>query len=219
MTPKSFFLSESIHDYVVAHTSSLDDVARALIDETTALGGIARMQIAPDQGVLLTLLTELVGADHAIEVGTFTGFSALCIARGLRPGGRLTCCDVSEEWTSIGRRYWEQAGLADRIELRLGPALDTLRALPDDVTIDLAFVDADKGNYLAYYDELVPRLRPGGVLLADNVLWGGAIADDANQEHDTVALRQFNDRVVADERMEVVLLTIGDGLTVARRRA
>ena len=218
MTPKSFFLTETVHDYVVAHTTALDDVARALIEETSALGGISRMQIAPDQGVLLTMLTELVGASKAIEVGTFTGFSALCIARGLRPGGRLTCCDVSDEWTSIGRRHWEQAGVADRIDLRLAPALETLRSLPREPDVDLAFVDADKGNYLNYYDELVPRLRPGGLLLADNVLWGGGVVDDGNQEDDTVALRRFNDRVVADDRMETVMLTIGDGLTVARRR-
>src|SRR4051812_14930757 len=157
--PKSFQLSAEIHDYLVQHGTPPDDIERALIQETAALGDIARMQIAPEQGALLRLLTSLLGVTRAIEIGTFTGYSALCIARGLAPGGRLLCCDVSDEWTKIGRPHWEAAGVADRIELRLGPALDTLTSLPDEATFDLAFIDADKPNYLAYYEELLPRLR------------------------------------------------------------
>lgn len=216
--PKSFFLDEATHGYVLSHSTPLDAVAQALVDETAAMGRISGMQIAPDQGQLLTLLTAMVGTVRAIEVGTFTGFSALCIARGLRPGGQLLCCDVSTEWTSIGQPHWEAAGVADRIDLRIAPALETLRALPADPVVDLAFVDADKGNYVAYFEELVPRLRPGGLLLADNVLWHGAVLDPEAADDDTVALQAFNDHVANDSRVETVMLTIGDGMTIARKR-
>jgi caffeoyl-CoA O-methyltransferase len=163
------------------------------------------------------MLARLLGARRAVEVGTFTGYSSLCIARGLADGGTLLCCDVSEEWTAIGRRAWERAGVADRIELRIAPALDTLRALPAEPVIDLVFIDADKPNYSAYWDELVLRVRPGGVLLADNVLWSGRIVDGSVSDENTDALRQFNDKVAADERVEVVVLTAFDGLTIARK--
>src|SRR5690348_2570078 len=171
--PKSFFLSEAVPTYLFDHGTPPDDVQRALIEETAALGGISGMQISPEQGAFMTVFTQLLGTRRAIEVGTFTGYSALCIARGLADGGRLTCCDVSEEWTSIGRRYWERAGVADRIELIIGPAADTLRALPVDVGFDLAFIDADKPNYAVYYEEVLRRLRPNGVIMVDNVLWSG----------------------------------------------
>jgi caffeoyl-CoA O-methyltransferase len=207
-------------DYVVDHGSwPVGDVLARLRAETLELGGVARMQIGPDQGQLLTFLTRLVGVHQAVEVGTFTGYSSLCIARGLAEGGRLLCCDVSEEWTSVARRAWERAGLSDRIDLRLAPALDTLRGLPAGARIDLAFIDADKAGYVAYWDELVPRVRTGGLLLADNVLWGGRITDDpGDDDGDLVALRAFNDHVAADERVDVVILPAFDGLTVARRR-
>ncbi len=218
MTPKSFQLSTPLHDYLLAHTTALDAVQHALIAETEALGGIARMQVAPEQGALLTVLTELVGATNAVEVGTFTGYSSLCIARGLAPGGRLLCCDVSEEWTSIAARHWEAGGVADLIDLRIAPALDTLQALPVDTTIDLAFIDADKPGYVAYVGEIVPRLRPGGLLLIDNVLWSGSVADPSITDDDTEAIRRCNDIVVTDERLEVVMLPVADGLTIARRR-
>jgi caffeoyl-CoA O-methyltransferase len=172
------------------------------------------MQIAPEQGAFMTLLTRVLGVRNAVEVGTFTGYSALSIARGLAPGGRLLCCDVSEEWTSIGREHWQRAGVADRIDLRIAPALDTLRALPADRTVDLAFIDADKPNYIGYYDELVPRLAPTGVILVDNVLWGGRIVDGSTVDDNTVALRAFNDHVVADARVDQVMLPISDGLTM-----
>jgi caffeoyl-CoA O-methyltransferase len=175
------------------------------------------MQIAPEQGAFLTILTRLIGARQAVEVGTFTGYSALSIARGLPTGGRLLCCDVNEEWTSIGRRYWAEAGLSDRIELRLGPAVDTLAALPAGVSLDLAFIDADKPNYGRYYDEILCRLRPNGVILVDNVLWHGAVVDDSHDAN-VDAIRAFNDRIAGDDRVEAVMLPISDGLTLIRKR-
>ena len=178
---------------------------------------MAGMQIGDDQGQLLTMMARLVGARRAVEVGTFTGYSSLCIARGLGEGGSLLCCDVSEEWTAIGVQAWEEAGLRDRIELRIAPALDTLRGLPSEADIDLVFIDADKTGYIDYWEALVPRVRPGGVLLVDNVLWSGRVVDQSVTDEDTVALRRFNDVVAADVRVEVVLLTAFDGLTIARK--
>jgi caffeoyl-CoA O-methyltransferase len=216
--PKSFFLSPEIQQYLVAHGTPPDVVQQALIEETKALGGISMMQISPEQGAFMTLFTRVVGARNVVEVGTFTGYSALCIARGLPADGHLLCCDVSEEWTAVGRKYWEQAGVADRIELKIAPAVETLRALPADETIDLAFVDADKPSYGAYYDELLPRLRPNGVILVDNVLWGGSVIDDDPDDANRVAIRAFNDRVAADDRVDAVMLPLGDGLTLLRKR-
>jgi caffeoyl-CoA O-methyltransferase len=216
---RSFVVTDEVRAYAVAHGSVRpDEVMRRLRSETAALGDVAGMQIGEDQGQLLTMLTRLVGARRAVEVGTFTGYSSLCIARGLADGGSLLCCDVSEEWTSIARRAWSEAGLADRIELRLAPALDTLRALPQEADLDLVFIDADKPGYAAYWGELVPRVRPGGLLLVDNVLWSGRIVDDEVSDTNTDALRRFNDLVAADDRVEVVVLTAFDGLTLARRR-
>jgi caffeoyl-CoA O-methyltransferase len=217
MTPKSAFLAPPLQSYLVDHSSGADDVLRDLAAETAALGGISSMQIAPEQGAFMGLLARLVRPRFAVEVGTFTGYSAICVARGLAPGGRLLCCDVSEEWTAVARRYWERAGVAESIELRLAPALDTLRALPAEASVDLAFVDADKGGYVAYWEELVPRLNPGGVLLVDNVLWSGRVVDPDAADDDTVALRAFNDHAAADERVELVMLPLADGLTMARR--
>lgn len=216
--PKTVAVTPEIHGYLVAHSSPLDDVQRSLIEATQALGAVSGMQIAPEQGALMTLLTKLVDARFAVEVGTFTGYSALCIARGLAPGGRLLCLDISEEWTSVGRRHWAEAGVDDRIDLRIGPAAEALRSLPADPPIDLAFIDADKGGYRTYYDEIVARLRPGGLVLLDNVLWGGAVVDAGDTGDDVVAIRAVNDHVAADPRVEAVLLPISDGLTIARRR-
>jgi caffeoyl-CoA O-methyltransferase len=222
---RALTVTAELVDYAVAHGSELPGpVLDDLRAETAALGPPAGMQIGPDEGQLLTLLTRLVGARQAVEVGTFTGYSSLCIARGLAPGGALTCCDVSEEWTAIARRAWDRAGLADRIELRIAPALDTLRSLPAEPHIDLAFIDADKGGYVGYWDELVPRVRPGGLLLADNVLWSGRVVEsprpaEANEPDDnTRAIRAFNDHVAADDRVDVAVLPAFDGLTIARRR-
>lgn len=215
MSPKSFLLTDELHAYLLDHSTAVDDVTRRLIDRTEALGPLGRMQVAPEQGLLLTLLTRLIGARSAVEVGTFTGLSALCIARGLGEGGRLLCCDISEEWTAIGRAAWEEAGVADRIELRIAPAVQTLRALPTDPTVDLAFVDADKGSYGLYISELVPRLRPGGLLLVDNTLWGGAVLDSTDEGADTLAIRECNDQLAADDRVTTLLLPVADGLTMA----
>jgi caffeoyl-CoA O-methyltransferase len=215
---RALTVTNELVDYAVAHGTWADDpVLTDLREETTALGPVATMQIGPDQGQLLTLFARVVGARRAVEVGTFTGYSSLCIVRGLAAEGTMLCCDVSEEWTALARRAWERAGVAERIELRIGPALETLRALPPEAAIDLAFIDADKGGYWDYWDELVPRMRPGGVLLADNVLWSGRVADDEGDE-DTRAIRSFNDRVAADDRVEVVVLPAFDGLTIALRR-
>jgi caffeoyl-CoA O-methyltransferase len=216
-------LTAELVDYAVAHGSwAVDPVLADLHDETAGLGAVAGMQIGPEQGQLLTMLTRLVGARRAVEVGTFTGYSALWIARGLAPGGTLLCCDVNEEWAAIARRAWARAGLADRIDLRLAPARRTLRALPAEPHLDLAFIDADKGGYVDYWRELVPRVRPGGLLLADNVLWSGAVTReggaDTGTDTDTDALRTFNDVVAADDRVESLVLVAFDGLTVARKR-
>ena len=215
---KSIVVTKAVHDYAVAHGTPPDAVQESLISATAALGGVSRMQIAPEQGAFMTLLTKLVGARFAVEVGTFTGYSSICIARGLAEGGRLLCCDVSEEWTAVARDHWAQAGVDDRIELVIGPAADTLRALPHDPPIDLAFIDADKTGYRTYYDEIVDRLRPGGIVLVDNVLWSGQVVDDDDRSDDTVAIRAVNDHIAADERVEAVLLPIADGLTIALRR-
>jgi caffeoyl-CoA O-methyltransferase len=221
MSPKSFLLDEAIHGYIVDHSLPLDDVQRSLIAQTGALGSVSGMQIAPEQGAFLTILTAALGVRRAVEVGTFTGYSALCIARGLAQDGHLLCCDVSEEWTRIGQRHWEQAGVASRIELRIGPASDTLRALDETPSIDLAFIDADKKGYRDYAEQLIPRLRPGGVLLVDNVLWSGrVVGTDAavDGDDDLGHIRGFNDWLAGNQMVDVVMLPIADGLTMARRR-
>jgi caffeoyl-CoA O-methyltransferase len=215
---RNFTVTDEVRDYAAAHSSwPPGEVVRRLRATTQALGDVAGMQIEDDQGQLLTMMARLVGARRAVEVGTFTGYSALCIARGLVPGGSLLCCDVSAEWTAIGVKAWQEADLADRIELRIAPALKTLQALSPHAVIDLVFIDADKTGYADYWDELVPRMRPGGVLLVDNVLWSGRVADRSDIDDDTVALRAFNDKVASDDRVEVVLLTAFDGLTIARK--
>lgn len=216
---RALTVTPELVDYAVAHGSWPEDpVLGDLRAETAALGSLATMQIGPDQGQLLTLLARLVHAERAVELGTFTGYSALCIARGLAPGGTLLCCDVSEEWTTIARRAWERAGLADRIELRVAPAIETLRRLPPEPHLDLAFIDADKGGYCDYWDELVPRMRTGGLLLADNVLWSGDVVDGGGAGDHLGAIRAFNDRVAVDVRVDVAILAAYDGLTIARRR-
>jgi len=211
-------LNPELYGYVIDHNPPLDDVQRSLIAETAALGPISMMQVAVEQGAFLTLLTRLLGVRRAIEIGTFTGYSALSIARGLGDGGTLLCCDTSEEWTAIGRRHWQKAGVADRIELRLGPALDTLRALPKEPTYELAFIDADKTNYRHYYEELLPRLHPNGLVVFDNVLWGGAVVDDKASDDSTRAIRALNDYVAKDARVDGCMIAVADGLLLARKR-
>lgn len=216
---RALTVTTDLQDYVVAHGSwPVDRVLADLRDETQKLGAIAGMQIGPDQGQLLTWIALLVGARHAVEVGTFTGYSSLCIARALPPDGKLICCDINERWTNIGCRAWKRAGVADRIDLRLGPGLDTLRNLPTEPHIDLVFIDADKAGYVSYWNELIPRVRQGGILLADNVLWSGRIVEADAEDADTQALRAFNDLAAGDERVEVVILPAFDGLLMARKR-
>ena len=212
-------VNPAVSDYLLTHCTPPDALLRELITKTAeAFPEAAQMQVSHDEGELLTLLTRLTGARRAVEVGVFTGYSSICIARGMPDGGHLLACDVSEEFTSIARRYWKLAGLEDRIELRLAPALDTLRALPAEPVIDLAFIDADKGNYPLYYEELVVRLRPGGLIILDNVLRGGEVADPAFQNSGAVAMRHLNDLIVGDDRVESVMLPVRDGVTLARKR-
>lgn len=218
MSSKFTALSEPLHRYLVDHGSPRDPLLDELAAETARLGSVSTMQIAPEQGALLTLLARLVGARSALEIGTFTGYSALCLARGLAPDGHLLCCDVSEEWTAIGRRYWARAGVDHKIELRIGPALDTLRSLPKETSFDLAFIDADKPGYPDYYELVIERLRPGGLVLIDNVLWSGKILDEDAADPSTQALQRLNDRVAADPRVEAVMIPVADGLTLARKR-
>ncbi|MGI5118230.1 O-methyltransferase [Marinactinospora thermotolerans] len=219
MTRTSENLSPALHDYLVAHSSPVDEVLRDLAAETERLfPASARLQIGPEQGTFMTLLARMCGARDAVEVGTFTGYSSICLARGLPEDGRLLACDVSEEWTAVARRYWERAGVADRVTLRIGPAIETLRSLPREPRFDLAFIDADKEGYVAYWEELVPRMRPGGVLLADNTFSHGRVIDPSVTSSAVQGIRDFNARVHADDRVEQVLLPIGDGLTLARRR-
>lgn len=209
-----------VADYAAAHSEPPDPVLEALISAThDRAGGAAMMQIGRDQGAFMNLLVTTLQPSFAVEVGTFTGYSSLCIARGLAPGGRLLCCDVSEEWTAIGREHWEMADVADRIDLRIAPAIETLQALPVEQNIDFAFVDADKPGYLAYYEELLVRLAPNGVILFDNTLWSAnVLADSGADDDNTLALRELNDFLVADDRVIVAQLTVGDGVTMVRRR-
>lgn len=211
--PKSFLLSADLHDYVLGHSTPLDDVERSLVAATAALGDISMMQVAPEQGALLTVLAAAMGARTVVEVGTFTGYSTLCLARGVGPDGRVHAHDLSEEWTAIGREHWRLAGVEDRIDLRIGPAAETLATLDTDGPVDLAFIDADKPGYATYLELVHPRMRPGGLILVDNTLWSGAVADPSASGTDTEALRAFNDAVAVDPRFTTVLLPVADGLT------
>jgi caffeoyl-CoA O-methyltransferase len=215
---KSFHLTAEAHRYIVAHGTPPDAIQQELIEETRKLGGISLMQIAPEQGSFMTLLARVTGARRAIEVGTFTGYSTLCLARGLPAGGRVIACDVSEEWTAIARRYWEKAGVAEKIDLRIGPAEQTLRTLPATPDFDLAFIDADKPSYPIYYELILARLRAGGLILVDNVLWMGQVFNAAANDPQTQAIRSFNDAVARDARVDCVMLPISDGLTLLRKR-
>jgi caffeoyl-CoA O-methyltransferase len=220
MTPRSFLLTPALADYVRASSEPADAVVADLLAETAALAARGEAsptyQIAPEQGTFMQLLTRALGARRAIEIGTFTGYSALCIARGLPEDGSLLCLDRNAEWTAMARRYWERAGVADRIEVRLGEALPTLRELPAEETFDLAFVDADKTGYAAYVEELHGRMTGNGVVLLDNTLRDGRVLDPQD-EHD-VALAELNAALVADPRWETVLLPLSDGLTMLRKR-
>jgi caffeoyl-CoA O-methyltransferase len=215
--PKFTVLDEALYAYLVAHRTRDDEVAVELQEETARLGERAVMQVSPEQATFLRILVASTGARRAIEIGTFTGYSALAIARGLPDDGRLLCLDVSPEWTDIARRFWAAAGVADRIELRLGPAAETLRALPERPTFDFAFIDADKKGYPLYWEEVVRRLNPGGLVLVDNVLRRGDVVRPEQRGEGITAIRQLNEIVRADARVESVMLAVADGLTLARR--
>lgn len=215
-------IDEGLHAYMVDHGARQDEALRRVQGETEAMGEIAVMQIAPDQGAFMTLLARAIGAREAIELGTFTGYSAICIARGLAPGGRLVCCELSEEFAERAAGNFERAGVADRIEIRIGPALETLRDLPAREAFDLAFIDADKTSYPDYYEECLARVRRGGLILVDNVLGAGRVLRPESLEGDSAAtvaaITKLNDRVRDDERVDVAMVGIADGLTIARKR-
>lgn len=216
---KSLGLTPALHAYLVDHGTPPDEILRELAELTRErIGRLSIMQIPPEEGALLTFLARLIGARKAIELGTFTGYSAICIARGLADGGELLCCDVSREWTDIGRPFWKRAGVEGKIDLRLAPALETLASLPADRSFDMAFIDAVKTEYWSYLERLHGLLRPGGLVVVDNVLWSGSVIDEAEQGPDTRAIRDFNDRVARDERFDRVMLGVGDGLTLLRVR-
>nr|WP_202486927.1 O-methyltransferase [Streptomyces sp. SID8354] len=211
-------MTPELYDYVLAHQPPLDRVLQDLVDVTRErFPEAAGMLSAPEQAPLLAFLVRLTGARQVVEVGTFTGFATLAMARALPADGTVTTCDVSEEWTACAREAWARAGVADRIRLRLAPALESLRAMPAEPHVDLVYLDADKSGYIAYWEELVPRLRPGGLLVADNVLYRGAVTDPA-ATGSALSIREFNDHVLADGRMDAVLLTVADGVTLARKR-
>jgi caffeoyl-CoA O-methyltransferase len=219
MTRRSEQISLHLNAYLTAHSSPPDAILRELATETAErYPNETNLQVAPELGTLLTLLTRISRARSGIELGTFTGYSSICIARGLGAGGRLLCCDVSDEWTSVARKYWEKAGLTDRIELRLRPALETLRALPGEEAYDVAFIDADKINYPDYWMELVPRMRGGGVIMVDNTFSHGRVLDAGNDNPSVIAVRRMNDLAAADDRVELIMIPVGDGVTVALKR-
>ncbi len=220
MTNKTLNLDQGLYRYLLGHSLRETAVQRRLREATAQLPE-AQMQIAPEQGQFMQLLVRLTGARTIVELGTFTGYSALAMALALPVDGRLITCDLDQAWTAIARRYWAEAGVAEQIELRLGRALDTLAemlAAGAAGTVDLVFIDADKKNYPAYYERALELLRPGGLVLIDNVLWGGAVADPGVTDAATTAIRALNDRLHHDARVDVSLLPLGDGLTLARKR-
>jgi len=206
-------------EYATAHSTRRDDVQQHLVEQTqAATGACSGMQIGGDQGVFMEILTRAIGAKQAIEIGTFTGYSSLAIAKGLGPDGRLICCDVSEEWTAIARDHWARAGVADRIDLRIAPAVETIASLDPATRFDLAFIDADKPAYATYVEALYPLLRTGALVLIDNTLWSGKVLDESVDDDNTVALRALNDALAVDDRFTVVVLTVGDGVTILEKR-
>ena len=218
MSSRSISLSDTVVQYLQDHSITDSDILRDLREET-ALLAYGRMQISPEQGQLMSLLVELTGARKAIEIGTFTGYSTLLVAQALPSDGILIACDISKEWTDIGKKYWKRAKIANKIDLRIGPAQDTLASLKDQRnTFDFGFIDADKVNYMSYYESILGLLRPGGLLLIDNVLWGGSVADPEDQEESTIAIRALNTFVHQDTRVSMCMIPIGDGLTLVRKR-
>lgn len=218
MTPKFTPLTEELHSYVVDHGVRSDPLLERLAAETAALGPEARMQISPDEGALLGVLCRAIGARHVMEIGTFTGYSAICMGRALPEDGALMTCEIDRDRAAIARRYIAEAGLSEKVEIFLGPALQTMQHTPKDPIWDLGFIDADKANYGPYYEEVLLRLRPGGLLAIDNVLWGGRVLDSDDDSDDTRAIRELNERVARDERVETAMVPIADGLTLCVKR-
>lgn len=221
MSRATTFLDDRLYDYLLAHSVREPALLQALREETTALGNAANMQICPEQGQLLSLLVKITGAAQIVEVGTFTGYSSLCFALALPPNGHITCCDVNEEWTAMAQRYWQQAGVAEKITLRLAPAvetLDTLLANGNANSFDIAFIDADKANYVNYYERALKLIKPNGLILVDNVLWDGDVANPQVADASTEAIRALNRHISQDTRVEVSILPIGDGLTLCRKQ-
>jgi caffeoyl-CoA O-methyltransferase len=220
MSNRTIVMNDPLYEYLLG--ASLRDLPLLKrLREETAKHPRAQMQISPEQGQFMQLLTKLMGARRCIEVGVFTGYSSLCVALALPADGRILACDVSEEFTSVARRYWKEAAVEQKIELKLAPALETLDGrlkAGEAGSYDLAFIDADKSNYSGYYERILELLRPGGLVLVDNVLWDGAVIDKADKSADTVAIRAFNEALLRDERVDISLLPVGDGLTLARKR-
>ena len=214
---KNPHLPEAIYDYLIAHNPPADPLIEELVGETATMGPIRGMQVGVEQAALLGFMVRLLRARFVVEVGTFTGLSGLAMARALPEGGRLLCCDISEEFTSVARRYWERAGVADRIDLRIAPAIETLRGLPETRSVDMAFVDADKQSYALYYEELVRRLTPSGVIIADNLFMNGRVVE-AEPCPDAMAMTAFARHMQSDPRTETVLVPIGDGFSITRLR-
>jgi O-methyltransferase len=223
MTQATFGLDDRVYDYLLASEPPEHPLLAELRDLTVRVAKVrARMQIAPEQGHFLTFLARMIDARRVLEIGTFTGYSSLAMALALPPDGRIVTLDVSEEWTAIARRYWERAGIASKIELRLGAAVDTLRKLETEGFarhFDFAFVDANKEDYDAYYEGALALVRPGGVVAVDNTLRAGDVADPNNNEPEIAAVRALNAKIAADERVDRVILPVGDGMTLVRRRA
>lgn len=220
MGKKTLELTDKLYDYLLSVSLRDNPVQKKLREETDKLEW-GMMQISADQAQFMFLLLKLINAKWIIEIGTFTGYSALVMANALPDDGRIIACDVHEEWTNMGKRYWEQAGVVDKIDLRLAPALDTLAELVNDgqkEKFDAAFIDADKQNMLSYYEYCLKLLRPGGLIMIDNVLWGGSVVDEEKNDADTMAIRTTNQFVFQDERVDVSMVPIGDGLTLARKR-
>jgi len=213
MTSDIAFLDSAVADYLSDHSTAASPLEQRLIDVTQQMA-YGRMQIGFPQARFMALLARVLRPTTVVEIGVFTGYSSLVVAQELADDATLIACDVSEEWTSIGRPYWEEAGVADRIDLRIAPAADTLSALPADLAVDMAFIDADKTGYRTYLELLIPHLHERSVVLVDNVLWDGHIVNDADQSADTVALREFNDAVLADDRIDVAMLPVGDGVSM-----
>jgi len=217
MTRRSFLLDDQLATYIADHTIAPDQLERALIAETAELSE-AGMQISPQQAEFLRFLVRISGAHAILEIGSFTGYSALAMASALPEGGTVVALDASEEWTNIARRYWDKAGLSDRIDLRIGPAAETLAAMPEEPTFDLAFIDADKTGYPEYLSLVVPRMKSGGIVVADNTLRSGKVANPSDTSESIDAVRRFNRAASDDDRLDTQLLPLFDGLTIAVKR-